>query len=167
MRRAVTLLEMLVVIAVSTVLLGVAVSVLHLLMRAESGGRRHVVQTTAVAQLADQFRSDVRAALRPIAAEGAPKNQWQFALSSQRTVTYRALPNEIERREQSADKLERRESYTLPPECSVEITVGGQPAMASLVIKPGGLTPSLSHEIRVEAALGADHRFVKSAKGGQ
>ena len=61
---------MLVVIAVSTVLMGVAVSVLHMLMRAEHGGRRHVSRATTVARLADQFRSDVHAALRPMAAEG-------------------------------------------------------------------------------------------------
>jgi prepilin-type N-terminal cleavage/methylation domain-containing protein len=79
-RRGYTLIEMLVVITVSTVLLSVAVGVLHVLSRAERSGREHGNRATIVARLADQFRSDVHAALHPIPSEGADKNVWQFAL---------------------------------------------------------------------------------------
>ena len=167
LRRGVSLIEMLVVIAVSTVLLGVAVSVLNLLMRAERSGREHVNRTATVARLADQFRSDVRAALRPIAADGTAKNQWQFVLTTDRAVTYRALPKEIERREQIGGKLVRQESYVLPADCSAEIIVhtDSAPATASLVIAPSGLASSARREIRMDATLGADHRFAKSPNG--
>lgn len=167
-RRGYTLMEMLVVIALGTVLLGVAVGVLHLLMRTQHSGRESVYQTETVARLAEQFRSDARAALRPIAAEGEPKDRWRFALAADRTVTYRLRPGEIERREQIAAKQVRQESYTLPRNYLAEITVrtDATPAMASLVLAPSGLASPAGREIRIDAALGADHRFAKSSEGG-
>jgi prepilin-type N-terminal cleavage/methylation domain-containing protein len=166
-RRGYTLMEMLIVIAMSTVLMGVAVSVLNLLMRAERAGREHVSRTATVARLADQFRNDVRAAQRLVAADGAPKNQWQFALAPDRVATYRASPGEMERREEVAGKLVRQESYALPGGCSARIIAptDSVSTIAGLVIAPSGPASSIGNEIRIDAALGADRRFAKSEGG--
>jgi prepilin-type N-terminal cleavage/methylation domain-containing protein len=168
-RRAVTLIEMLVVIAVSTVLMGVAIGLLPLLRQAENSGRDHIDRTAAASRLADQFRRDIHAALRPVANEGGPKNQWHFALGADRTVAYRVLPGEVERVEQLAGKPVRRESYTLPPDCTVKIVLpgGAAPAMATLSVASSGPSSQAGCEMRVEALLGMDHRFVKPSEGGK
>jgi prepilin-type N-terminal cleavage/methylation domain-containing protein len=166
-RRGWTLLELLVVIAVSTVLMGIAVTTLCTLTQAEYNGRGHISRTTTVARLAEQFRRDVRAALRPVAVEGEPKDQWQFALPGDRAVTYHALPGEVERRESLGGKPVRRESYVLPADCSAEIVLptDAAPATATLVIASRGPASAAGHDIRIEAALGIDHRFAKAPGG--
>jgi prepilin-type N-terminal cleavage/methylation domain-containing protein len=168
-RRAVSLIEMLVVIAVSTVLMTVAVTTLHTLMQAEHNGRNHAGQAATLARLADQFRSDAHAALRPIAADGEAGDQWQFALANRAEVTYEALPGEIQRRERIAGKLVRQESYVLPAGSTAKITtrVDLAPVMASLVITVPAEAPPIEREIRIDAALGIDHRFTKSPDGRQ
>jgi prepilin-type N-terminal cleavage/methylation domain-containing protein len=166
-RRGYTLIEMLVVITVSTVMMGIAVQVLYLLARLEYGGREHVSRATIVARLADQFRSDVHAALRPIPTEAAEKNQWQFALAGDRAVTYRALPGEVERREQVAGKPVRQESYALPADSAADIVIHTDPApaMASLVITLPGTASAAGQDIRIDAVLSRDHRFAKPSNG--
>ena len=77
-------------------------------------GRERVHQTQVLSRLAEQFRSDMGAAVRQIPAQGDRPKQWQFALADNRTVTYQALPGEVRRDERAADKLVRQESYALP-----------------------------------------------------
>lgn len=166
-RRGYTLIEMLVVVTVSAVLMGVAVQVLYLLARLERGGRESVGRATIVARLADQFRSDVHAALRSMPAAGAEKSQWRFALAGDSAVAYRALPGEVERREQVAGKPARQESYALPAESVAEIVIRTEPAptVASLVITLPGPASAMGREIRIDAVLSKDHRFAKSPNG--
>jgi prepilin-type N-terminal cleavage/methylation domain-containing protein len=166
-RRGWTLIELLVVIAVSTVLMGIAVTTLCTLMQAEHNGRGHISRTATIARLAEQFRRDVRAALPPAAGKGEPKDQWQFALPDDRTVTYQALAGEVERSESLGGKPVRRESYILSADCSAEIGLptDAAPATASLVITSRGSASATSHEIRIEASLGMDHRFHKALGG--
>ena len=165
-RRGYTLIEVLVVVTVSTVLLGVAAGVLCLLLRAERGGREHVYRASVVARLSDQFRRDVHAALHTIPADAAEKGQWSFAMPDDHVVAYRVVPGEIERRERLGEKLVRRESYALAADSSAEIVVhaGPAPSMASLVIRLP--TPAADErEIHVDAVVGRDHRFAKSPQG--
>ena len=162
-RRAFSLIEMLVVIAVSGVLMSVALTTLYTLMQAESSGRDHVSQAATVARLADQFRSDVHAALRPIVSEAQAKDQWQFALAKDTAVTYKAFPGEVQRHEQVAGKLVRQESYLLPDDSTADAV----PVMAGLVISPPRSASAAGREIRVDAALGIDHRFAKPLEGRQ
>jgi type II secretory pathway component PulJ len=166
-RRGISLIEMLVAITVSTALMGLAVSTLYMLMRVGQNGRDHVGQAMIVPRLADQFRSDVHAALRPITADGSSKNQWRFALPKDCTVTYQVLPGEMERRQQVAGKLVRQESYVLPAHGSAEIVLrtDSTPATASLVITSPGPGSSPGREIRIDAALGTDYRFTKTPSG--
>jgi prepilin-type N-terminal cleavage/methylation domain-containing protein len=167
-RRAVSLIEMLVVIAVSGVVMGLAVTTLGTLMQAEQSGRNHVSHAAVLAQLADQFRADVHAAVHPIAVEAPAKDQWKLTLPKNTVVTYAALPDEIQRREQVDGKLVRRESYLLPAGSTAEIVLRADlaPAIASLVVSPPRATSPAGRELRVDAAWGVDHRFVKSPEGG-
>lgn len=154
------------VIAVSTVLMGIAGTTVVTLMQAEHNGCDHVSRTATVARLAEQFRRDVREALHPVAVEGEPKDQWQFALPGDRTVTYQALPGELQRRESLGGKRVRRESYLLPADCSAEIVLptDAAPATAALVIASRGSAPAASHEVH-RGGIGMDHRFAKAFGG--
>ncbi|MBN1590150.1 MAG: prepilin-type N-terminal cleavage/methylation domain-containing protein [Pirellulales bacterium] len=165
-RRGFSLLEMVVVITVSTVLVGVSVGVLYTLMRTERTARNRVPHSTNIARLAEQFRGDVRAATRqpPLVRQG----EWHFTLPDNRTVTYRTAPGEVRWEERVEGSLVRKESYILPDGWSMTIDVpnNAMPAMASLILVKDSESPTAGREIRVVAALGKDHRFSKSP-GGQ
>ncbi len=167
LRRGFSLIEMLVVIAVSTVLMGVAIGTLGLLFRAEGSGRDHAGQAAHTARLADQFRSDVHAAIRPITAEGGPTGQWQLALPNDCTVTYRAAPGEMERRQEVGGKLLRRECYVIAAKDAAEIAfhADSSPPTATLVIRSPATSTAAAREIRIDAVLAKDHRFTKSPAG--
>jgi prepilin-type N-terminal cleavage/methylation domain-containing protein len=168
-RRGFTLVEMLVVMTVGSVMFGIGVGVLHLLFQIERAGRDRVQQTRVLARLAEQFRADVNAAERPISAQGNRPSQWQFAMTGDRLVTYRALPGRLDRDEQVAGKLVRQESYALPTGCSATISVEreAKPPVASLIIARESTPLAAGHEMRVAARLGKDHRFTKPLIGGQ
>jgi hypothetical protein len=158
---------MLVVLTVGSVLVGISVGMLHLLLRTEQTGRDRVPQARAVARLAEQFRSDVAAVVR---LTFVPRpGEWQFVLTGDRLVTYRALRGEVRRQERAAGKLVRHESYVLPSGLSAAITVGSEatPPTASLVIGGPGTPPAAGRVLRVTAVLGKDHRFENTPAGGQ
>jgi len=154
----------LVVVTVSTVLLGVAAGLLCLLLRAERGGREHVYRASVVARLSDQFRRDVHAALHTIPADARRKASGVFALPDDHVVAYRV------RRGNRAPRTTRRkaraaESYASPPirrrNCGSRRPA---PSMASLVIRLP--TPAADErEIHVDAVVGRDHRFARPQQG--
>lgn len=166
-RRGFTLVEMLVVLTIGTVVVGIAVGMLHLLLRTEQAGRDRVPEARILARLAEQFRSDVGAAVRQ--PRIAKAGEWQFALAGDRVATYRTLPGEVQWDERTADKLVRQESYVLPSGYSATIAVQNKstPTVASLVIADRGTPQTPGREMHITAVLGKDHRFTKSPVGGQ
>jgi prepilin-type N-terminal cleavage/methylation domain-containing protein len=163
-RRGFTLVEMVVVIATSGVLLGVAVSLLCALQRGEAADRQQNRRSTAVGRLAEQFRADVHAAIgdRPATDQDAGA-EWRFDLSDQRSVVYRAIPGRVVRTEMRAEKLERRESYVLPPETTVDVTTETlrtdkqtETKIVSLSIIPAGKSAA---DLQVDAVPGQNHRW--------
>ena len=156
LRRGFSLIEVLVVLTVGAVVVGIGVGMLHMLMRIEQTGRDRVPQAGILARLAEQFRSDVGAAVRQ--APGARQGEWQFVMTGDRLITYRALAGEIRWDERRAGKPVRQESYVLPSGCSATITVRSEAtaAVASLVIADNGTPLAAGREMRVTAVLGKD-----------
>jgi hypothetical protein len=163
-RRGYSLVETVAVLTVGSVIVGIGVGMLHLLLRTERTGRDRVPQLRAVARLAQQFRSDVNAAVRqvPVAKQG----EWQFALAD-RLVTYRARPGEVRWDERKDGKLRRQESYVLPSGCSAAIAAQGPatPAVLGLVITAEAAPRAAGRELLVTAVLGKDQRFTKPSAG--
>jgi len=182
-RRGISLIEMIAVMGVGAVMLGVAVTLLYGLLRAEGSGREHVRQSSVLGRLADQFRRDVHAAntvggvsdgANTVGgvSDGDDKvrgvsddQRWQFELAPGRTVIYRFQPGTLTRTEQVDAAPERRESYALPPgtTATIQIPVNTQPVIVSLRITPAAEASGqpAGRTIRIDAVLARDHRFAK------
>jgi prepilin-type N-terminal cleavage/methylation domain-containing protein len=168
-RRGFTLIEMLVVMTVGSVMLGVAVSTLFMLLRAETAGRNRVRQCRVIGHLSEQFRADAAEATGPIMPEAGPPVQWRFALPDGRTAVYRALSGAIEREEFRDGKPLRRESFPLPAGASASLDLRAEavPATASLTVGPPSAAESGGALFRIDAVLGKDHRFTKPIGGSR
>jgi len=168
-RRAYSLVEMLVVIATGTAMMGVALGLLHMLMRMEQDSLNEVSQQGELDRLADQFRRDVHAADR-FAVPSAPGKEdsppaWQLALEADHVVEYRAEQEELIRLERKGDQVLRGDSFLPPAGTTVSIDLVGEaaPGIVSLRIARDASQPpsSIGPGLRVDAELGKDRRFVK------
>ena len=161
-RRGYSLVEMVVVIATASVLLGLTVTLLYTLLRVERDGRDQIRHYTTLGRLAAQFRRDAHAAT---AASAIDNRQWKFTLSDNRAVTYRMEPGRLIRLEQAGEASPNRESFALPPgmTAAVEIDTDAEPTFVGLVMvpTPEGSERRRGRPIRIDAVLGRDHRFVK------
>jgi len=168
-RRAYSLIEILVVIAAGTTMMGIALGLLSMLIRLEEGSRDEVRRQTVINRLADQFRRDVHAADRLTVpdAPGGEDSQpvWQFPLQPEHVVEYRAGQGELVRMERADGEPLNRESFLLPTDVTVSIELVGDaaPGIVSMQITPeGNERPGPTRPgVRVDAELGKDRRFVK------
>jgi prepilin-type N-terminal cleavage/methylation domain-containing protein len=171
-RRGFTLVEVLVVITVSSVIMGIAVTLLYGLLLTQRTARDHLHRCHELDRLAEQFRRDVHLATTHNGADLTAG--WQCHLPADRTVTYRAEPGGLVRVEHQGQVVRQRESFALPPNsvASIEVTNsrkdGRGPAIASLLVTPAGDNPGTSAQgppaarpVRIDAVLGRDHRFSK------
>ena len=168
-RRGFSLLEMLVAVTVGSVLMGIGVAILTLLLRLDRTGREHAHRAVVLGRLAEQFRDDVHAALRPMPAGTDHRAPWRLDLGPDRTVSYRITPESVERDETAPGKPVRHESYPLPEGCAARVSLSADRTaqVASLIVAPAGTPSPTSHQLRVDAVLGRDRRFVKSKTGEQ
>jgi prepilin-type N-terminal cleavage/methylation domain-containing protein len=166
-RRGVTLLETLVVIAVGTVIVGIAVGLLVTLFQIDKKSRQTRDGMRVQTRLADQFRRDARAALDLLSAQNPDEQsqevEWFFEFPAGQRVRYGIKDRLVERTDLSGQQVVRRESYRLPHGVTAAIILADKqsPAIASLRIhrrRPEGKSGSF-RSFRVEALLGADHRY--------
>ena len=169
MRRGLTLIEMVVTISVAAVLTGLAISVLLVMYRAERSGRTQLAQANSLERLADQFRQDVHAALGETVATEKEPQHWRFDLPEKRIVQYKIANGAIAREESSDSKDVRRESYTLPKDSTVAVSVDrtANPPVVSLTIEPNRDSLRPHYPLRVDALLGRDLRFSERRKEGK
>jgi prepilin-type N-terminal cleavage/methylation domain-containing protein len=169
MRRAFTLIEMITAMSVGTVLMGVAVSVLIVLLGAEQSGRTHFQRSESLRRLADQFRRDVHAAVGETAAGPEDRPGRRFSLADNASVQYAIDADRVSREQRIGAKVVRRESYTLPKGSTATIAVDRttSPWMLSLTIMPKEPAMRPGREVRIDALLGRDHRFAERQKEGK
>jgi len=164
-RRGYSLMELLVVMTMSSVMLSVTVVLFTLLFRIERSGRDHVRHSAVLGRLADQFRRDVHAT--PVGGVSVGETV-QFSPAPDRTITYGTPHGAVIRIERVGSDLvnsevARRESFVLPSSCSASIesppdakgptvTLSIAPRTDSQPRKPG-------RTLRIDALLGRDHRF--------
>jgi prepilin-type N-terminal cleavage/methylation domain-containing protein len=169
MRRALTLIEMIVAITVAATLTGIAMSLLLVMFRTERSGRTQLAQAQSLARLADQFRQDVHAAVGETVDGRKDPHHWQFHLAANQIVQYTVAGDVLSREQRGDSKDLQRESYSLPKDCTVAITVDrtANPPVVSLTVEPNEASLRPAHPFRVDAVLGRDLRFSEGRKEGK
>lgn len=109
-RRATSLIELVVVIGAEMALLGLAVTLIGVLLVSERQSRRQVEQGLLRDGLMDRFRADVQAAQR-IELPNASTLHLHYGADQQ--VSYTALPGQIHRLQQQQGQTVAREMYRL------------------------------------------------------
>ena len=164
MRRGYSLIEMVAVMTVGSLIFGVSVAALLMLLGTEHTGRQQMQQRASLARLAKQFREDVHAAVREMPRPEAGAACWSFEMPGGKAVEYNYGAGGIERIETSGEKVERRETYTLPAGAMVNIARAKEasPATVTLVVRQA----EGDRELCISAVLGKDHRFAAPPKEG-
>ena len=168
-RGGYSLVELLVVISVSSVLASVAVGLIGILMGVDRGGRRHLHETNALARLAQQFRADVAAA-EDLASDGP--HGLHLRLSDGRVVDYASEAGLATREERLGEERRAREQFALPDEARLafEVAAEQRPAIASASLASandaagGGDSAAVRLGWRVEATVGRELRFSRQAR---
>jgi prepilin-type N-terminal cleavage/methylation domain-containing protein len=162
-RRGFTLVEMVVAIAVSSVLMGAATVMLVAMLKNEGSSRRHLEFCTILNRLDEQFRADVHAAVSSNPDKSGEVLELVSPGSGNTLVRYRCQPKEITREEIEGEKILRRESYVLPEEVKTSFDQKSEGTISTLTLLVE-LKPLPGTKIRypvsnIEALLAKDHRF--------
>jgi type II secretory pathway pseudopilin PulG len=163
------LVEMIVAMAVATMLLGMAVGLLGTLLRLEDATRARARATEVLAELARQFRSDAHAAVA--AVSGRDGTAVALKLPGEHNIRYDVAAGEVIRREEGGPAAAREDSFRLPPSASARLDVSRVSSaprrshdVASLAIHSPG---AAGLALRIEAAVARDHRFEKPKKSNE
>jgi hypothetical protein len=159
--------------ATMSVLLGLAVTTLTLLMRAGQSSTSAVTASLAVSRLAHDFRHDVRAASTAElqAADNGQFDRLRLSLATDRVVIYERRKAAIVRHETSGEQSIRTEAYSVDVR-DVSYAVPGDSAarLVTLTLSSGlsdhaptrgRFMSAAPRRFQFDAALGADHRFVR------
>jgi len=167
-----SLIELMVVLTVSTTVLGVAAVMLHTLMQVQKDSREQLLYHATLGRLGRQFRRDVHAAdgFRPPEAgsHGNRPAAWQLDFKPDRVVRYSIEWGSLIRSEQIGGTLSRREVFRLPADraVSIRLQAEAEPAIVSLSITRGSSQPAgpAWKPVQIDAVLGWDHRFAGPVK---
>lgn len=147
-----TLVEMLAVIAVSSVILVIATSAVHRAMRLEHRWADQADTNRVLARLARDLRADVHR------CHSASLSDDSLVLTAHggEVITYEITETEIIRDVQAPSKERRREFYRLPDGCKAEMTVtASEPAWIELRVTSGqqlvGVAPRVVLNVKSEA----------------
>jgi prepilin-type N-terminal cleavage/methylation domain-containing protein len=170
-RAGFTLVETLAAITVGSVMLAVAVGLLHSLFRLDRAARDGFQTSSTLTRLGEQFRADVHAATKIETRSPAnPGRLCELALPEGVSVVYRTDSDgeELIRVERRGGKDVAIESFALPPEsaASVERFTAEQTPLAGLRIGRRSAAPATEPDsrFRIEAAIGLDHRHEKQGE---
>lgn len=164
-RRGYALIEMAAVISLSTVLLGMAVGLLHVLFQADRSARAQLAHHATLSRLAEQFRRDVHEA--DAITKTGDADTWRLARADNPPVLYRLTDSTIERVEETGkDRPQNRETFPLPRDITPTIqTSPGSPTVVALILTPREQPPPAAGpaplSMRLEAILARDHHHLK------
>ena len=168
LRKAISLVELLAVMAVGSAVVGVTVAMLHTVLRAEAVARQRLQTRATVSLLAGQFRSDAHAAVSLVAIGedgSADKPQWRFVLGPDHDIRYTLQTGELLREESIDGAVRQREVFVLPEETGLAIEPPSQlDEMATVRVFALPEASEGAVSVRIEAWLGMDHRFADKAE---
>ena len=126
-KAAFTLVEMLIVVSLSSIVLCTVGVIFHGLRSAQRALGEHQTAIDNIARLAEQFRADVHSAASaettPAAESGdneSPNDMLKLAQPGEKVIEYAADGNCVTRIVRAGDQTTQRESYALPERCQVQ-----------------------------------------------
>ncbi len=170
-RRGYALVELLAVIAVGSVLLGIACGLLVLLMGVQQSSRESLRQQVTLANLARQFRCDVRGCTRLLPPDARPRVSpaWRFEGPEGTVMQYRLQGSSLIRgsRPWQRGPGARGVPASRNAQVSLELSAPRGPAIVSLSITTpqGKPTRGTTCAVEIDAALGADRTLTGVAAG--
>lgn len=160
-RRALTMVEILVVISVMGVLMGTVATVVSRTLRAEARTQNHVSDIRAAWQLADQFRADVRGARRVVVPNDANGNRLRVEAANAQVIDYSSDGRRILRTvADSSATPSRNDYYHLPDGVTAAFACfsSSERSFAQLSLTGAGTAP-----LPFVAEVGRDHRFASES----
>lgn len=164
-RRAYTLIEMVAVMGIGAIMLGIGISMIHLLLAADREQQRAVRTTFQMSRLSRQLRDDIHAAAGAEVQE-APQTELALTTDDGRRIVYTADAHVLTRIAPGVEDEMSREDYRFPPETTLWFSRDEKPALVRLSIglpaRNGGQnarSAGLSRPATIEALLGRDRRM--------
>ena len=177
-RGATSLIEVVVMMSVGMVMLGIAMTTIHLLLRAERHSTQAVWHSATITRLSRVLRDDVHA-VREAAVEAADDDgpaKLILTDDDDCVIVYSIEEHELKRVESVGETVERRNSFFLPVGSSLHFEqAAGRPSMVRLVIeratlaggkakqtKPSTGEPPARRTLTIDSFIGRDHRFERA-----
>jgi prepilin-type N-terminal cleavage/methylation domain-containing protein len=170
--RGVTLVEVLIVISVASAVMGVAITLLHLLLRSERNHSRAIHTTVTLSRLTEVFRTDAHAATKiTVTPAGKSGAELKLADASGGDVVYTANEHVLNRVETAQAAVAHRDGFHFPPGSEIRFERDERLSLARIVIElaprqpqamPG--TPGRAargQAFTIEAAVDRDRRFAR------
>ncbi|MBN2291057.1 MAG: prepilin-type N-terminal cleavage/methylation domain-containing protein, partial [Pirellulales bacterium] len=182
-QRGFSLIEVSTVIAVSTVVAGMAIWLVHASMQKSRDGQRRLATQNTIARLAETFRRDAHAATTITAEKPTKKDKidarnsaWTMDLADGRVVRYRLEEGNLIRSEFAAASSKEKQSKPINRDCfelpsditaSIKPPSPSQPRIATILVSltktaensTGTAAKSRFHSLRIDAAMSTDARF--------
>ena len=173
-RRAFTMIEAIVVVAMSGIVLMTGVSLIHLVLGVERTTRQSVHLSTAGSLLSRVFRHDVQTATE---LDGASSNnvadqRLQLHLPDNRVVNYQVESNRLARRETENGKRLHQDDFVFPAGSRITLRVSDDPDRVSVSIREANVgvfrkakpvgdksQAETGFVLRIEATIGRDARY--------
>jgi hypothetical protein len=178
-RRAISLIELMVIMSASTVALTLTGALLHRAMRIQMHCRAHVDAERTALRLANQFRRDVHATrISDASNAGEGKDAFlRLEFTGDRTAEYSRVASTVVRLESGGGKPVWREEFAFPAltELTIEqenapqrliLTIAAKPAETPPAdVQPLASTYTIPVSIHAEAVVGRNLRFGAAPTG--
>ena len=173
-RRAFTMIEAIVVVAMSGIVLMTGVSLIHLVLGVERTTRQSVHLSTTGSLLSRVFRHDVQTAteLDRASSDDGADHRLRLHLPDNRVVTYQVESNRLARRETVDGKPLHQDEFVFPAGSRIMLRVRDDPARVAVSVreanggafrkaKPADGKPQAEtgFVLRIEATIGRDARY--------
>ena len=155
--RAFTLIEMLASISMGSVLMALALGMVHRTMRDESTARTNAQIERTAARLSRQFRNDVDQAQRVLFDNQQPDAPlFRLVLADQHPILYQIEKSGVLREQQQGDKRTHRDFFSFSDDHALRFAELAEPPRAVLTLerdtKLVGISPQV--KLHVEAVIG-------------
>ncbi len=172
--RGFTLIELLVALSLLAVIMPLTGWTIYLLLRAQTASADSLADAMILSRFATTFRNDVHAAQTAEVDAGRTPGQGSILLrlDSPRIVSYAAEPSGVVvRTVQNGTLVERREEFRLTgtqtqfERDQKNSTAAAVHRLHAATIAGGSVPSSATSILRMEAVIGRDRRFERSARG--